>query len=40
MTVLKDVFNIIKGPIQMNLTHLEGELKMFVNGRGEVTFFW
>jgi len=26
---LKDVFNSIKGPIEMNLMHLEGELKMF-----------
>jgi hypothetical protein len=24
---LKDVFNSIKGPVEMNLTHLEGELK-------------
>jgi len=42
---LKDVFNNIKGPIEMNLTHLEGELKKkFCKlggwGReGEVTFF-
>jgi hypothetical protein len=43
MTVLKDVFNNIKGPIEMNLTHLEGELKMMIcklgGGVREVTFF-